>query len=400
MAVPEQKFKYLRTAKMVTLFAVIYFFVLPLVPGFRQAINQISEVDPGMLFVGVGLQAFSLLAYTLLTRAALGQEASKISTTRLFRIQLSTKALGNIMPGGSAASSALGYRLLTTCGISGPDAGFALATAGIGSAMVLNVILWLGLIISIPGRGVNPIYGTAAVVGIILMAFAAFLIFGLVEGQGRSERMVRRIARRVRYDEERAADVLQHLGLRVELLAADHKLLIRVVGWATVNWILDGASLWVMVNAFGGSLHFDGLVVAFGLANVMAVIPITPGGLGIVEGIYIPTLVGFGLTRTVATVSVLTYRVAQFWLPILVGWLCYLSLRVGPFSIERMKRLGPMPALLKREVARGVNNVDWVERFAPKDRTGQFVRPTVDKDELEYSDDDSGSVAQPELSSE
>ena len=194
---------------MVSLFAVIYFFVLPLVPGFRAAINQLSEVDPGMLFVGIGLQGFSLLAYTLLTRAALGHESSKISTARLFRIQLSTKALGNIMPGGSAASSALGYRLLTTCGVTGPDAGFALATAGIGSALMLNVILWLGLIISIPGRGVNAIYGTAAMIGVLLMAFAAFLVFGLVEGQGRSERMVRRMARRVRYDEERVADVLR-----------------------------------------------------------------------------------------------------------------------------------------------------------------------------------------------
>ena len=44
----------------------------------------------------------------------------------MFRIQMSTKALSNIVPGGSAAGSALGYRLLTLSGVTGPDAGFAL----------------------------------------------------------------------------------------------------------------------------------------------------------------------------------------------------------------------------------------------------------------------------------
>ena len=64
---------------------------------------------------------------------------------RVFRIQMSTKALSSIVPGGSAAGSALGYRLLTLSGVSGPDAGFALATAGLGSAVVLNLIFWIAL---------------------------------------------------------------------------------------------------------------------------------------------------------------------------------------------------------------------------------------------------------------
>ena len=54
---------------------------------------------------------------------------------------MSTKALSNIVPGGSAASSALGYRLITLSGATGPDAGFALATAGLASAVVLNLHL-------------------------------------------------------------------------------------------------------------------------------------------------------------------------------------------------------------------------------------------------------------------
>ena len=64
----------------------------------------------------------------------------------IIRIQLSTRSLGSLVPGGSAASSALGFRMITLAGANGRDAGFALATAGIGSAVVLNLILWFGLI--------------------------------------------------------------------------------------------------------------------------------------------------------------------------------------------------------------------------------------------------------------
>lgn len=391
----RRRFRIGRTFQIVLTGFVVYFFVLPLIPGFRSAVNKLHTIDPYLLTVGVGLQALSLFAYSLLTKAALGDAGEQLGAARLYRIQLSTKALGNIVPGGSAASSALGFRLLTMSGIAGPDAAFALATAGIGSAVMLNLILWFGLIVSIPTRGVNAGYGAAAVVGVILMAFAGSLIFGLVEGQGRSERLVRSIARRLRFDEHRAAEVLAHLGARIEGLASDRKLLRRVVGWATANWALDAVSLWVFLRAFGGEIGLDGLVVAFGLANVFSVIPITPGGLGLVEGIYIPMLVGFGLTKPTATVGVLSYRVAQYWLPIVVGWACYLSLRVGPFSIDRRHRLAPFPQVAARQAERGLTNVDWVERFAPRDRTGQFPLPTFGPDDLEYGGDDTDGTSTP-----
>lgn len=390
MAEKKRSGGFRRTLQIVLFAAVVYFFVLPLIPGFRQAVKDLYKIDPYLLAVGMGLQALSLFAYSALTRAALGDEGEKIGVLRLFRIQLSTKALGNIVPGGSAASSALGYRLITMCGVSGPDAGFALATAGIGSAVVLNFILWFGLLISIPVRGVNAIYGTAALVGVVLMAFAAFVIFGLVEGQGRSERLVRTIARRLRFNEDHAAEVLSHLGGRLENLYADKVLLRKVIGWALANWLLDAFSLWVFLRAFGGTLSIDGLLVAFGIANVFSVVPITPGGLGIVEGIYIPTLVGFGLISRTATVGVLSYRVAQYWLPIVVGWACYLSLRVGPFAIDRRHKLAPLPKLAQSQADRGLTTVDWVEKFAPRDRTGQFIMPTFEPGDLEFIDDTDG----------
>ena len=323
---------------------ILWIFVIPIVPGFGDALKKLSEVKTEWLVLGIFLEFTALFFYSMLTHVALGEDASKVSVWTLFRIQLSTRSLGSLVPGGSAASNALGYRMITLAGAEGRDAGFALATAGIGSAVMLNLILWIGLIVSIPGRGVNAFYGTAAILGVIIMVIAAGVVVGLVDRQGRAERVMRWIARRLHFDQDNAGEVAVHLGDRLRGLRAEPGLLVRVSSWSLLNWTLDIAALYVFVRAFGGSVSIVGLVISFGLANIFASIPITPGGLGLVESIYIPSLVGFGLSTTTATVSVLSYRLVQFWLPILVGGACYLSLRFGKYAL---KQAGELKSLKK-----------------------------------------------------
>jgi uncharacterized protein (TIRG00374 family) len=352
--------------KSVLFVAVFYFFILPLVPGFRHAAQELLDVEPLLLVGGIGLQAGSWWAYAFLTRAALGDAGRDITAPRMFRIGMSSKALTYIVPAGNAAGSALGYRLLTLSGVRGADAGFAMATAGIGSAVVLNVMLWLALLISIPIRGANGLYALAAVAGIIVMLVAVGVVLGLIHGQSRAERIVRAVARKFRYDGDRATAAVRQVGTRVGDLFDDRQLLRRVISFAALAWALDAASLWVFLRAFGGTLDPDALFVAFGLANVIGVIPITPGGLGIVEWVYIPTLVGFGLSRANATLGVGVYRISQFFLPILVGAVCYASLRFGPWRIERRDRLARLRVLAHEGEDGGESQLEFLMRAWPK----------------------------------
>lgn len=352
------------TLKVMASFFVFWFLILPLIPGFRKASSDLQNSNPWFIVVGFALEAVALFCYSMLTHAALGETSPR--PMRLFRIQLSTKSVSSLMPGGSAAGSALGYRLLTASGVPGADAGFALATVGLGSAVMLNILLFFALMISIPLRGVNPVYGTAAVVGVILLVFSAGVVAGLLQGQVRAERMVRWIARKLRFEPDRAVTVIRHVADRMRYLLRDRQLLFRVAVYAALNWLLDAAALWFFLRAFGGSISVDGLLVAFCLANVLAVIPITPGGLGIVEGVYIPTLTGFGITRSQASLGVLGYRLAQYWVPILIGGLCYLSLRVGPWSIERRDRLARLRQVAHDSVRDTTDSIAWAEKYAQR----------------------------------
>jgi uncharacterized protein (TIRG00374 family) len=364
--------------------ALVVYFAVALLPKFREAASELRDVNPILIIVGFGLELAALFFYSLLTRAALGEAGDHLSSMRMFRIQLSTKALTNVVPGGNAAGSALGYRLLTLSGIRGPDAGFALATAGIGSAVVLNLVFWLGLVVSVPRRGVNPYYGGAALAGIIIIGIAGFLLIAIMEGQGRAERVIRWFARRLRTDEDQMAAALRQIATRLEELISDRALLKRVVLFALLNWLFDAAALWVFLRAFGGSLEIDALIVAFGLANLLAAIPVTPGGLGYVDAAYVLTLVGFGLTENSATLGVAAYRFAQFFFPIFLGALAYASLRIGPWKIERRDRLARLGELARSEPAKGESKIDFALRFGRREGSAERdASPPADDDTID-----------------
>lgn len=315
---------------------VIEYLVLPQLAGANKALHLIGHINVGFALLGLGLEAGAILAYAILTRAVL--PVGSPSLFRLLRIDLSSLAVSHVLPGGTAGGTGVSYRLLTEAGVRGSDAGFGLATQGIGSAVVLNAMLWLALLVSIPLRGFNPLYGTAAILGLVVFAAFGALVVLLTRGEERAARALHVIASHLPYvKEEAVTDLVRRLAVRLRELGSDRRLLARAVAWAAANWLLDAASLWVFLLAFHHLTSPDSLLVAYGLANVLAAIPITPGGLGVVEGVLTTLLVGFGTTRGIAILAVISYRLVNFWLPIPVGALAYLSLRVEPGAPRRRK---------------------------------------------------------------
>lgn len=350
-----------RTLRILLLVVALFYVLPPVLAGALDALPRLSEVNPLLLLAGLGLQFAALVAYTQLTAACLPRHSVHVPT--LLRIQLATKAVTNTVPGGSAAGSAIGYRLLVLSGVRGADAGFALATAGLGSAVVLNLLLWIALLVSIPLSGVSPIYVTIALIGVFLLATFAAIVLGLIKGQRQAERAVRALARRVRFmNEDRMGQLVGRLADRVRELINDRELLRRVIVWAVLNWLLDAASLWVFLYAFGSTVRPDSLVVAFCVAMIAAAIPVTPGGLGVIE-LTLTSMLAFFAVGAAAAIAVPIYRIAAFWLPIPLGVVAYGTLRVGPWKIDRQRALARMRRETAEVVSSGESIYDWAERF-------------------------------------
>jgi putative heme transporter len=320
----------LHVGRLLILALVIEYLVVPQLAGPRRVAHLVMEVNPLLLLAGVGLEAASLLSYAQLTRTVLPAR-SKVSLFTILRVELTTLSVSHCAPGGSATGAAIGYKLLTQAGAGGGDAGFALALQAIWSALILNVILWIALIVSIPVYGFSAVYLLAAAVGVALLVVTVTLFLGLTRGELRMADAMEAAASRLPFVDAKALrGIFLKLSRRLNDLVAQRGVLIRASGWAAANWLLDAASLWVFIGAFGGWVSPDGLLVAYGLAYVLAAIPITPGGLGVVEATLTSILVGFGTSRGVATLGVVAYRLINFWLPIPIGGLAYLSLQMDP----------------------------------------------------------------------
>jgi uncharacterized protein (TIRG00374 family) len=327
--------------RLLLILAVVVFLVRPLIPRVGSAADQLEVINPWLTGLGFALQVVALFCYSVMTRVALGDERTSISVERLFRIQLVTRAVSSTVPGGAAAGPTVGYRLITSAGVSGQKTSAALASGSVTSALMLNLLLWGALVVSIPSYGFNAIYAGAALLSIILMLVVAGVFVSIVDGSRIVQRPVRFVARRVGADPERVTRSIRTFGEQIETLVNDRPLIARLSFWATANWLLDALSLWVFLRAFGVTLNPIGLLVAFGVANVLAAIPISPGGLGIVEWAYIPILVTFGATLEQATIAVTSYRVAQFLFPIVLGGLSYASLTAGSYIKRRRNTAAP-----------------------------------------------------------
>lgn len=324
--------------RLLILALLIEYLVVPQLAGPRKVLKLVTQVSPLMLLAGVGLEIGALLAYTCLTRSVLPR-TTQLKFFTLFRIQMTTLSVSHCAPGGSAAGTALGYRLMTQFGAPPTDAGFVLGAQGIGSAVVLNVILWLALIVSIPVWGFAPVYLLAALVGAALLVSAGAGVYVLTRETTRVGPLLERAASHIPFvDGEVLRRSFNSLAERTAALAAERDRLVRAVFWAAANWLLDAASLEVFVRAFGRWVNPDGLLVAYGLAYVLAVIPLTPGGLGVIEATLTTLLVGFDTPRGVATLGVIVYRLINFWAPIPLGGLAYLSLQAGRQSAAARAR--------------------------------------------------------------
>ncbi|HEY5266785.1 MAG TPA: lysylphosphatidylglycerol synthase transmembrane domain-containing protein [Acidimicrobiales bacterium] len=329
-AAPKKRLALPREIRLILSFGSLIFvfeyLVLPQFGSARHSLPLLATVNPILVAVAVLLEVGAILAYVELTRTVLYPYAPSRYNT--LRVNMAGLAISHVVPGGTAPAGALSYRIFNELGVPRDTNAFGLAAQGSGSAVVLNIIFWIVLVISIPLDGFNPAYGFAALAGVfLLMAFFGTILL-ITRGQRRADLWIRTIARHIpSVNPDVITALLKKVADRITLLINNRRTLWWAFTWAALNWLLDATCLWVFLWSFGAVVSPIDLLVAYGLANVLAAIPITPAGLGIIEGVLITTLVGFGVPHSQAILAVLAYRLVNFWIPIPLGGAAYASLQ-------------------------------------------------------------------------
>jgi uncharacterized protein (TIRG00374 family) len=281
-------------------------------------------VPPAILAEMLSFVCFAGMQYELLrTRGILPP------ILPLLKVTLASQALNNSLPGGNAVSAIYGFRWYRRFGADQTVAVWAMVGTLIGSMVSLSLVATIGLALA-AGEGAS-LDLIPVLIGILLIAIAVgalfvyerplFLVVTWVI------RMFRSITRRPKGD---AAEQVDRIMQRFTSVHLGWRQVVVIVLWGTANWLFDCSCFAMMFLAVGSTIPWKGLLLAYGAGQLAAALPITPGGLGAVEGSITIALVAFGGARVTTVDAVLLYRLVSFWLVLAVGWAlwCELALQV------------------------------------------------------------------------
>jgi uncharacterized protein (TIRG00374 family) len=317
------------------------FVLLPRLGGLRHDAAGLRHARPGFVVAAIVAQAVSLGCYALLYRRVLASLGARLRFRLAAEVTLSTFLISHVTPFGSATGTLLNVSTLEAEGIAASTTGEAIGLTSLVSTVALIALFGAGLVAT-AGRHVSATY--LRIAGIALVLVLLVLVIALLVGAhpGVAERAARRAAgwaRHIRHsiDPEKVAQTSGRL-VRLARAALTGRAFAESYGFASADLLFDLLSLDLMFVAFRYQPGFGPLAVAYGAANIASAIPVTPGGLGIIEVTLVAITVGFGAPRATAVIAVLGYRVVNYWLPLLPGAVAYLRLRL---SLNAAGKEGP-----------------------------------------------------------
>ena len=345
--------------------AVIFYLLLPQVLDVWEQIPRLTAIKWWFVVI-LPLEAGSFACQWKLTRTALPQVSWFVAATA----QLASNAIAKVMPAGAAVGGATGYRMLSVSGVNRATAGAALAA----TAIVSNGVLFALPMVAVLGSILTaPVPGDLAVIawgGALLFLVLFAVVFTLV----RFDRplwllghlvervagwLIRHVVAPVQRWGARMGERRPHLaghghsgagassppaGPTAAGFVRQRDIMVSTLGprWRTAlvaavgNWGLDYLALVAAIYAVTGAKpRLSLILLAYGAAAVLSMIPLTPGGLGFVELGLTAALVAAGIKPADALLATLAYRVVSYWLPLPAGLVA---------SILFRRRYGRVPA--------------------------------------------------------
>lgn len=355
-----------RTILSLGLVAVAAFVLLGRKGELSGAGSSLSHIEGVWVVLAVAAEALSMTCFSLLTGRLIAEARYPLRLRSLLGIALAGNAVTNSLPAGPAFGAAYAFRRYRERGVPDFVSGWAvlastlLATMGLAllAAVGVAAALGQGQAFDLVGAVTGTLVATVLLMGVLrrpqVVAPPAHLALSVL----------RRLARRPHLDTEGMVEEWQR---RLRVVTPSWPGLWTALGWAVGNWMLDLACLVCAFGAVDAPVPWRALLLAYGAAQLAANLPITPGGLGVVEGSLTIGLVAYGGSQTASVAAVLVYRMVSFWGLVALGW----AVAAGLALIRRRAAaaadpaVGPVPAPVPAPVP-----VDVQVRIGPDDGDG------------------------------
>ena len=261
----------------------------------------------------------SLVAFGIIQKRALAAGSVVASTGRLTAVTAASTAIANSMPAGPLVAAVFAYRQYRRQGASEALAGWTLAAVFVVASVSLALFASIGVAVAgAEGAGLDLVGVT---VGVLVGALAMGAVFVQRRALAWLVRAVLRVLRKVvHWPHGELGAQVDDVVRRLTVVTLGVRQVVSLVWWGLANWLLDCACLAMSFLAIGASIPWRGLLLAYGAGQLAVNLPITPGGLGVVEGSLTIALVAFGGAEPSTVAAVFLYRLLSFWLELPVGW--------------------------------------------------------------------------------
>jgi putative heme transporter len=334
--------------------AGVFGFALPRIASYGAVWGSVTA----MTWAWLGVIAVALVASLVTTWMMIAAVLPSLRLRDAAAVNLGSSAVANTVPGGGALAMGVSWGMLASWGVgTGEYVRYTLVSG------LWNVFARLGLpvvalaLLAVAGRSGAASQAAAYAGAGVLVLLAAVLWATLRSesfarrGDALLARLVTAACRLARRPAPRRAS-----GMLLEFRAGAAGLLKRRGLRITVTTVASHVTLWLVLLAClraGGltqaQVPWQACLAAFAFVRLLSVLPITPGGVGVVEvGLTGPLIVGLGPAAAArVAAAVLLFRAVTYLLPIPLGALAYLWWR----HVHRRHHPADRPAVTPPELA-------------------------------------------------
>jgi uncharacterized protein (TIRG00374 family) len=317
------------SAALLAIGAVSLYLLLPSLLAVFGSWRSLEGVDWPFVALALAAELASYLCLWELDRIALHTGAWRLVAAA----QLTGNAAGRVFPGAGVTATAVSSSMLEDAGIERGDAAAALGASSllqVGTALALPIV---ALPAAIGSASTSHDLRVGAYLALVVLVVLAALVVATFASDTPLRVTGRALERVLNATVDRRSPVT---GLDRELLG-DRDFVRRTIGarWraalaaAVGNAAFDYLALLCALHAVGAHADPALVLLAYAGAEVLALIPVTPGGLGFVEAGLAGMLAVAGVRAPMALAATLLYRLIAFWLPLPAGGVAFLMYRRG-----------------------------------------------------------------------
>lgn len=292
---------------------VVFAVVLPRIADYSDVWAVLTDLSDAALLALAVATVVNVATYGppwMASLPGLGYRQSMVLTQ-------TSSALSMALPGGDAVGIAASYAMLRQWGFRRQSVATAVVVTGVWNQIV-NVTLplaALGLLLLTGGS--SPVLVTAGLIGVAAIAGLIIVLILVLRSQqqaqavgDRAERLANRFLRLIHRPPRTGwgPSFAQFRSEAIDLIAARW---VAITATAFVGHLTVFGVLLVSLRATGvgaDQVSWVEALAAWGLVRLLTAVPVTPGGVGIVELGLSTALVGFGAGNAEAVAAVLLYR--------------------------------------------------------------------------------------------